>query len=83
MNWFKVEEKLPNHAEIVLVFTEERRYIVCIFVDVKIMRKELKEYGIDAPHTTPGLYVFCSQEHEGRFLNGITHWSYMTPPEIN
>lgn len=81
-NWISVKDKLPEHKETILCYSP-KGHVVCVFIDSKIMNKELIESGYpeEQVNLDKNPYYFCSQEIKMYTLNNVTHWSYLDSPK--
>ncbi len=78
MKWIKVEDRLPDHHQVILCCLPEG-FCVCIFLDTEIMNKKLRSLGIK--DTGKIRFNFCSQEIRGNVTNNVTHWAELEKPE--
>lgn len=79
--WISVEDKLPNHLEIVHVYTKKGTQAICIFLKGEEVKKELEKANRYIPPQKKE-YYFASQEISGNALNGVTHWSPLKRPPV-
>ena len=82
-NWISIEDRLPNHNQIVLVFSIFKKgYGVSVFVDSIKMNETLHEtgYGYEAVNTKEHPYYFVSQEVKQHIYKEVTHWMPLPYP---
>lgn len=73
--WINVKDKLPDHMDSVLVFTNKRQQTVCLFLATKKVSEVLLRNGhIPTTDCEKEPYSFASIEVQGNCLNGVTHW---------
>lgn len=71
MSWISVKDRLPNHDEIVAVYTARSSQCVTVFIKGKDVTKSFKDHGINLEDKND---CFCSIEIKGNVLNKVTHW---------
>ena len=81
MNWIKIEDKLPEHHQIVLA-RSHKGFCCVVFVDSKKMNETLLKtaYSNECVDIDHNPYYFVSQEIKRNTLNGVTHWMDLIEP---
>jgi len=75
--WINVKDKLPEHHQVIMIFSESKHTAVCIFIDNEKALEELRKKGFTIKGKEQDQYSFCSQEIKGNIFSGITHWRYL------
>lgn len=80
MNWININNKLPGHQQIVLVFAKTNRgvdgYGVATYIDSIKMNEELSKgpYAHECVDINKHPYYFVSQEVKQHTFNNVSHW---------
>ena len=79
--WISIKEKMPNHQQIILVFSKTQRgvdgYGVATFIDSIKMNEELRRtpyFSNECVDVEKNPYYFVSQEIKQHTFKNVSHW---------